>query len=354
MHFEGNPPNCPPVSRKTTLLEIARAAEVSLSTVDRVLNRRGGVSPDKETRVLEWASRLNVDRVIFRKYLRALRVAVVMQSPQNPFYRGLRDAFTEINAAMADMNISCFIHYIDVTDSAATTSKILEIAQTYDALIVVCPSDPQLSDALKRISKKIPFVTLATDLPNSGRIAYVGPDNRQTGRVAGELMGRFLGPAGGDVLVILGLHSIIGHEEREMGFRSVLRERFPSCAIAGLLESGEDQTRAGDVVHAALRKNPGVRGIYNVSAGNSAIANVIRRLGLIQKIVLITHELTPERRAMLQEGVLDAVIDQDPRGEARRAIEILSRHFQRMEMMSRTDAQSPFSIFIRENCPSVP
>lgn len=75
------------MSRKTTLIQIAEAAGVSISTVDRVLNRRGGVSPDKEATVLEWASRLNLDRVIFRDYLKVLRVAVMMQSPQNPFYR---------------------------------------------------------------------------------------------------------------------------------------------------------------------------------------------------------------------------------------------------------------------------
>jgi LacI family transcriptional regulator len=115
----------------------------------------------------------------------------------------------------------------------------------------------------------------------------------------------------GGVSLILGMHRIIGHEEREMGFRSLLRERFPACTIAASLESGEDQGRAGEVVYQALRSNPGVQGIYNVSAGNSAIAKVIRALGLTQKIVLITHELTPERRAMLREGVLDAIIGQN-------------------------------------------
>ena len=129
---------------------------------------------------------------------------------------------------------------------------------------MICPDDPRLSDALRLISKRIPIVTLITDLPNSGRIAYVGPDNRQTGRVAGELMGRFLGPSGGEILLVLGMHRMIGHEEREIGFRSVLRERFPHCTVVASLESGEDQERAGNVVHMALRNNPGIRGVYNV------------------------------------------------------------------------------------------
>src|SRR5262245_32826150 len=204
------------MARKTTLIKIAEAAGVSLSTVDRVVNRRGGVSPAAEAKVLEWASRMNLDRRLFRSHLKNLRVAIMMQSPQNPFYKGLRDAFLGVNASHADLNIRCFIHYIDVADIAATLRGVAEAAQFYDAMIVICPDDARLSDALRLISKRIPVVTMVTDLPSSGRIAYVGPDNRQMGRVAGELMGRFLGPDGGEILLVLGMHRIIGHEEREM------------------------------------------------------------------------------------------------------------------------------------------
>lgn len=339
------------MSKRTTLIRISQAAGVSLSTVDRVLNRRGGVSPEKEARVLEWASRLNLDRVLFRNYLKVLRVAVMMQSPQNPFYRGLRDAFMQPAAGTADMKINCFVHYVDVTDSAAMRRKIGEVSDSYDALVVILPDDPQLSDALALISARLPIVTLVTDLPRCGRIAYVGPDNRQAGRAAGELMGRFVGPDGGEILVVLGLHRFIGHEEREMGFRSVLREHFPACTITASLESGEDRQRAGQLVLDALRHNPRIRGIYNVSAGNTAIADVVRAVGLSHRIVLITHELTPERRAMLREGILDAVIDQNPRLEVQRALEVIGRHFNRNETDVRPGQYTPFNIYIRENCP---
>ena len=46
------------MARKTTARDVAEAAGVSPATVDRVLNGRGGVSPDKEKRVLDWARRL--------------------------------------------------------------------------------------------------------------------------------------------------------------------------------------------------------------------------------------------------------------------------------------------------------
>ena len=342
-----------PMNNKSTLIRIAEAAGVSISTVDRVVNSRGGVSPDTEAKVLEWATKLNLDRRLFRSHLKTLRVAVLMQSPQNPFFQALRDAFSDLNLTMADLRITSFVHYIDVTDFAGTSRKIEEVAAGYDGLIVTCPNDPKISEALRRVSRKIPIVTLVTDLPDSGRIAYVGSNNRQTGRVAGELMGRFLGSEGGDILLVLGLQRIAGHEEREMGFRSVLRERFPCCRIVAALESGEDRERAGRVVLDALGEHPGVRGIYNVSAGNSAIVQAIGSLGLTHKIVLITHELTEARRQMLLDGALDAIIDQNPRLEAQRALEVLGRNFQRSETGTAGGEYTPFQIFIRENCPAL-
>lgn len=336
---------------KTTLIQIAEAAGVSLSTVDRVVNRRGGVSPAAESKVLEWAGRLNLDRRIFRSHLRSLRVAVLIQSPQNPFFRALRDAFTEINVSMAELRITCFIHYIDVTDFVGTRAKIEEIATAYDGIIIVGPNEPRLSEALRLVSDKVAIVTLVTDIPASGRIAYVGPDNRQAGRVAGELMGRFLGSEGGDILIVLGMHHMTGHEEREMGFRSVLRERFADCRIVASLESEEDQVRAGEVVSQALREHRQVRGIYNASAGNMNITKSIDRMGLAQRIVMITHELTPSRRQLLRDGILDAVIDQNPRLEVQRALEVMGQHFQRADFPKLETHHTPFDIFIRENCP---
>lgn len=338
------------MSNKTTLEDIAKAAGVSIATVDRVVNRRGGVSRKAEAKVLEWASRLNLDRRIFRAHLPTLRVAVLIPSPENPFFATMRDAFAAMEGPSSEMQIRIFLHVIDPIDSMATARKLEEVALQYDAAIICCPEQPATSQAVTRASEKIPVITLVTDMPGSGRIAYVGPNNRQIGRVAGELMGRFLGRDGGKVLVMLGHHHIVGHQEREMGFRMVLRERFPGVEIMDIVESEEDRDRAARLAQQALRNTPDLRGIYNVSAGNYGIVQTLIQLGRETGTVFITHELTPQRREMLRSGLLDAVIDQNPRMEARRAIDILAHHFKRGDLSDPAETSTPFEIFLRENC----
>mgnify|MGYP001765639119 CR=1 FL=1 len=63
---------------------------------------------------------------------------------------------------------------------------------------------------------------------------------------------------------------------------------------------------------------------------------------------MITHELTPDRRALLKQGLLDAIIDQDPELEALTAVETLAHHFGRLEAPPMR-LTTPFTLFFREN-----
>jgi len=338
------------MAKKTNLQQIAESAGVSLSTVDRVLNGRGGVSQKKETLVLEWANKLGLDRVSFRSFIKTIKVAVLLEPTKNPFFRSLKEGFEQLANSVPHANFQCFFHYVDVENSSLVAEKIPGIVTRYDALIVIAPDDPVLADALASASKSIPVICMVTDIPSSNRIACVGPDNRQMGRTAGELIGRFLGPEGGNVVVILGLHRFVGHEQREMGFRAVIRERFPNVNITHSLESSEDQKVAGRLVHRALRDDPSIRGIYNLSAGNSEITADIERQGLADRIVLITHELTPERRLLLRQGRIDAIIDQNPHLEIQRAYELLAHYMDDAKSGSAPSHVTHFNIFISESC----
>jgi LacI family transcriptional regulator len=74
-----------------------------------------------------------------------------------------------------------------------------------------------------------------------------------------------------------------------------------------------------------LERHPDLAGIYNIGAGNEGIARALRNRDLARKVVLIGHELTADHKSLLLDGTLDAVIDQNPRVEAREALNILSQ-----------------------------
>lgn len=313
------------------MTDVAREAGVSLSTVDRALNGRGGVAPDKAARIFAAARRLKLDRSLAQRPSRVLRVAVLLQPPANPFHAALQQGIDVASRLYADLSLQFLVHHVDPNNPARIAAQIRAQLASCDALIVTSPDHPLITAALRDASARIPVVTLADDVADSGRAAHVGPDDVRAGRIAGDLMGRLLRPRGGHVVMIIGLSGLRGHREREAGFRGVLAQFYPETTISAVIESREVQERAGLIAERALVADPEVRGMYLCTTGAQELVRSLQRLGKHGKIALIVHELTESRRALLRQRAIDAVIDQNPALEAQVAVETIARLFGRME-----------------------
>jgi LacI family transcriptional regulator len=332
--------------------DVAKASGVSYSTVERVLNGRGGVAREKESRVLEWARKLRMDRALDEVSVRWLRIAILTQKPSSPYYVALRQGFELAQKSFETHRVVCHLTFFDDLEPQSLAAVINRASQKADAMIVVAYEHSVVVDAISRVARRIPVVTLASDLPDTGRLAYVGIDNRCAGRTAGELMGRFIGRDGGQVIVIAGLRTYLGHEEREGAFRSVMRRKFPACEVVATVESREDEKSTERLTRDAFKKYPDLRGIYNLSVGDDGIARALKALKRERSTVLIGHELTEISRALLIEGVMDAVLDQSPFVEAVRAVEAILSHYNR-GTPSGLPLQTPMSIYLQENLPPV-
>lgn len=336
------------MSRKPIIADVARLAGVSTATVDRVLNDRGGVNPEKAARVLSAARRLKLDRNLNRRFSRALRIAVLIQSSANPFHEALREAFASVGRAYRDLNLQFLIQHIAPGDTGGIAGAVRDAGACHDGLIISSPDDARISSAIRLVTKSIPVIALATDLPDSGRWAYIGPDDRIGGRVAGDLLGRFFGGLGGDIVMIAGLLRVRGHMAREVGFREVLSEHYPACRLAAVLESGENAERAGLLTLQAIRENPAIRGIYHATSGAREVVAALGPIRRDRAIALVSHELTAERRALLKARAIDAVIDQNPELEVRAATEVIARFLGRMDGVG-ASITTPVHIYSPEN-----
>lgn len=335
--------------RKASIQQVAEDAGVSRATVDRVLNRRGGVSMDKERAVLVSARALGLDRNFDAPPAKTLRVCVLMKPPVNPFYEHLGRGFREANLLFAGQAITAYVSHIDVLAPELIRQQLRRIIFAYDALILVAPASEQILDLLTAIAARIPLVTLATDLPLDAPHYYVGPSNYEAGRLAGGLMGRLLGASGGKILLVAGLQSFSGHREREAGFLSILGEEYPRCRLAARIESHDREgAQVAESVAGAFKRDPEISGIYNISQGNDGIARRLATVRRDRRTIFICHDLTATTRELLLARQVDVVIDQDPILEARRAMEIILQHYGRSKGV-KADGITPVRVVFREN-----
>src|SRR4051812_8014214 len=223
--------------QRFTVKQIAAQAGISTATVDRVLNERPGVHAQTKLRVERAVSEL--DRLAAASLAIGwnLYVDVIMHSPVR--FTTLVQA--AIDRAMADLDpfrVSARFHLFEDIEPAKLVRLIeARAADRPGGIILKASDEPAIAEAVNRVmASGVPVVTLVTDLPRSQRLAYVGMDNRAAGRTAAFLLGRLLGDRplqknGGAIIAHIGSHNFQGEEEREIGFRALLRERFPKLAV---------------------------------------------------------------------------------------------------------------------------
>ncbi|MEM7722045.1 MAG: LacI family DNA-binding transcriptional regulator [Pseudomonadota bacterium] len=307
---------------RPTLSDIATKAQVSPATVDRVINDRPNVSERTRTHVLSVARRLGYLPPDETVEVKRVRLSLLLPAGTNAFINDL--AHQAIRQAALLPGVAVDIHRIDGLNPEHLADALR--AEDADGVAVVALNHPSVRDAIRALNgRRIPVVTLASDIPGAPRLAYIGIDNGQAGRLAGQVMGRFLGRGvSGKVALFAGTLGYRGHQEREMGFRQILSEEFPGLNIVELRESREDRDRAEAEVRALLDRHPDLAGIYNAGGATMGVARALRVAGRDGDMVFVAHEMTPEKRRLILNGTLDAVIDQNARVEIRETLAALS------------------------------
>lgn len=308
--------------RRATVHDVARAAGVSLATVDRVLNGRPGVRPQTAEKVDAAIRALEFRRDLSASLLaraRDLSIAFLLPEGSNEFMRSLSASITRRARASKPERLSLETLPYRTLDATALASQLDALdPRAHDYAVVVATDDPAVRTAIDRLARRgISVITLVSDVPGSARKQFIGIDNVAAGRTAASLMGRFL-PAGGKVGLIAGSLHLRDHRERLEGFSTVMAEEYPAITLVGPSEGADDNDRTAEAATALLAKHPDLGGLYNLGAGN---AGLLRALGKTRRRPrVIAHELTDPTREALRSGAIDVVLDQNPDGEIRAAI----------------------------------
>lgn len=316
-----------------TLLDVATQARVSLATVDRVMNDRLGVSDRTRRRVFEAATRVG--------YLpqdqagaAPVRLAFVLPAGTNAFVHDLAEHVAEQSALLEQVSAS--VERIRGFDPMAVADKIAALQTRVDGIALMAVDHPIVREAVRAaVAGGMAVATIGTDVRTAGHLGYIGIDDMQAGRLAGYLIGRLTPAGSGKIAFFAGSLSYRGHQEREMGFRQILREDFAGSGGNSGAKSGarfeivehrevqDSRDRAEAEMTAILARHPDLCAVYNAGGGTAGIAAVLDRAKRAADITFIAHDLTERNKGHLLRGTLDAVIDQNARLEVREALTTL-------------------------------
>lgn len=180
------------MAERINIKEIARKANVSIGTVDRVLHNRGRVSQVTKEKVLQIAKEGNYQSNVYARNLKLNKVfnVAVLLPKQDAYWemqkQGVIRCVSE-HAAMGFQYTEYLMNEVNKESKAEFFKKVLD--DKPDG-IVVAPNllaEDSAPLALLRRSKT-PFVFVDSTITNSGCLSFVGQDAVQSGKVAGRLL----------------------------------------------------------------------------------------------------------------------------------------------------------------------
>lgn len=330
-----------------TLSDVASKSNVSLATVDRVMNNRSGVSDRTKQRVMRAAVQLGY--VIPENGAPTnVRLAFVLPAGTNAFVHELAQQLMIQVPSM--IGVSATVDRVKAFNAEAIAQKLHELEGRVDGIAMLAMDHPVVREAVRRmIDQGVAVCTLGSDVRTVGHLGYIGIDDTQAGRLAGYLLGRLLPPTPNKIAFFAGSLAYRGHQEREMGFRQILREDFPNITVVEHCEVQDSRDLAEVEMERALTKHPDLHGIYNAGGGTSGIAAALAKFGQAGRLRFIAHDATKGNKSLLLKGVLDAVIDQNARAEVREALITLT-HAVRKEPYKMIPPR--LQIIFRENLPN--
>ena len=340
--------------KRPTIADLARAAGVSLSTVDRVVNGRNPVRADKADLVLRAAREIGfrATGVIERRVAEARperTFGFLLQQRSTSFYRLLGQALETATREAADIRGRPRVEFLDDLSPQGVSQRMVKLGRAADALAVVTADHPRITGAIDELAAAgVPVVALVSDLTAGSRAGYVGLDSWKVGRTAAWAISR-MGVAG-EVAIFVGSHRYRCQEVSEISFRSFFREHAPEFALLEPLTSLEDPRFAYENTLGLLKRRPNLRGLFVAGGGIEGVMQALREEAASDGIVSVALDLTPETRAGLIDATLDLVLSHPLDRMAEATVAAMTRACgDEAAKTAFQTAMLPFEMFTSEN-----
>jgi len=301
------------MAARPTISDLAKAANVSVATVDRVINGRHKVREDTARRVYEAAHAIGYHGVSLLRQrvfegLPTYRLGFVLQKADQPFYQAFA---REIEAAVGQAAHIRGLAQIEFSTSqtpAELAARLREAGSRTQAVAMASPDYPALTVVVEELKAKgVPVFALLSDFAPGVREGYIGLNNRKVGRTAGWTIARTARKPG-KVAVFVGSHRFHGHELREIGFRSYFREHAPDFEVLDALVNLETSQITHEATLDLLHRHPDLVGFYVAGGGMEGAIAALREENRGGRLNVVVNELTPDSRAALADDIVTLAI----------------------------------------------
>ncbi|MGA0557366.1 LacI family DNA-binding transcriptional regulator [Larkinella sp. VNQ87] len=336
--------------------EIARRANVTIATVDRVIHNRPGVSEKTREKITKIIEELNYQPNLLARRLasgKIIKLAVLIPAvtAETEFWdaplRGIRRAETEISPY--GLQVSMF--FFDLNDKSSFTAQARAILASPVDGVVLAPTFVAEAQAFTEDCnrQRIPYVFIDTTIPGQANLSYIGPPLFQSGYLAGKLSTYALREA--SQLLVVNIATAIEsytYQQTEAGFRAYLADHHLPHPVLRVDIHQTDEPSVFRTLQPLFGDSSTIDVIFVTNSRSFLVARFLEKTDLPRKPLLIGYDLVQENAGYLTNGLIDFLICHQPEDQGYRSIMTL---YQSLVLAKPIDKEQymPIDIVTREN-----
>ena len=328
-----------------TIKEIAKEAGVSIGTVDRVLHNRGRVSREAQEKVNAVVEKAGykpntvAQGLAVRK--KGLKICfMVPETTYNPFFKDVEEAAFRKAKELEAYGVRVeFLKLWTNREAKAVQDNIKGIEQIIkdaDGLVTIGMEAKEILYCVEAMEKQKKPVVLYNSILNGRKyLAYVGCDYEKSGRLAAGLC------------ALTG-----GKDARVCMFSQGLKEAeayYPQMKIEGCWQILDDPVENDIQVEKMLEEYPDVNMVYIANPADYKICELIHRADKDHQLKIVTNDVVETLAQMMEDGVVDATISQQPKVQGALSLEILFRYLAFGEKPKEKNCYTELHIHILQN-----
>ncbi|MBF9224229.1 LacI family DNA-binding transcriptional regulator [Hymenobacter ruricola] len=320
--------------------DIAAKANVSVGTVDRVLHNRGRVSEEVRQKVLSMMQELEYEPNMIARTLganRTYRFAVVQPDHTlDPYWQAPWNGIEKAARELKQYGVTITVHSYSLTqvDSFLKQMEAATLSQPDGVLVAPLFYRESLAFFERWHQQGIPYVLFNTYIAEMQSLSYVGQDSYQSGFLAGKLV--HLGQTQPGTFLIAHIAEDIANSvhitQKERGFRDYFaqladapdqpapdRHKSPYNIVSIDLPHPTEPSFARQLNRLLDEEQTQLKGIFVSTSKAYEIAPYLQAYHR-EDIRLVGYDLLEKNIHFLNEGIIDFLINQNPRKQGHRGI----------------------------------
>lgn len=314
--------------------DIAKLANVSVGTVDRVIHGRDGVSKISRKRVEEILKQLDYQPNMYASALASNRkyafACLLPQHEKGEYWTAIEAGIHEALVAYSDFNISIHISYYDPFNYHSFGSMAQYILEQEPDGIMLAPTVPQYTKPFtEELNKRsIPYIYIDSNIKEQPALSFFGQNSYQSGYFAAKML-MLLASGEREIVIFRKINEgTVGsnqQERREIGFREYMQTFHPDCYIWELDLHAKRDMEDTQMLDAFFETHPSVK---NGITFNSKVYVIGEYLLKRQKMEfnLMGYDLLERNVNCLKQGSIFFLIAQQPEFQGFDGIKALCDH----------------------------